>query len=390
MIANLQFNSPSDRSVDLLIIAGETSGDQHGSLLLEDLKSSYPHLSCAAIGGPNLEKKGAFLVYPLVKHAVVGVIEVLKNYQTFKQIFANTIEWIKEHKPKAVLLVDYPGFNLRLARELKKMGISQKGGGQIKIIQYISPQLWAWKPKRRFLMERVLDGLGVIFPFEVDCYKDTELPVCFVGHPFTKNNFISPVRYKSDGPLLLLPGSRSQPVERILPVLLDAFEQLLMLYPNLCAHIPVPDSRIRIVVDKILSRRKNLKDNIRVVEGEKILVAKAAMMSSGTMSLSCALAGIPGVIAYRAHPLTYLLGRLLVKVPYLGMANILLPDNPPYSEFIQQNAKGRILCQSMANILADDQARTQAEHNAKKLFECLTSSQEKSIVDWLVQEASLA
>ena len=239
-------------------------------------------------------------------------------------------------------------------------------------------------------MEQVLDGLGVIFPFEVDCYKDTRLPVSFVGHPFTKSNYRSPVHYDSDGPLLLLPGSRRQPVERILPILLDAYEQLLILYPNLSAQIPVPDSRIRSVVDKILSKRNNSKDNIQVVEGGKILVAKAAMMSSGTMSLSCALAGIPGVIAYRAHPLTYLLGRLLVKVPYLGMANILLPDSPPYSEFIQQNAKGRILCQSMANILADNQARTQAEHNAKKLFECLTSSQEKSIVDWLVQEASLA
>jgi lipid-A-disaccharide synthase len=389
LIANLQFNSPSDPSIDLLIIAGEASGDEHGSLLLEDLSSSHPHLKCAAIGGPHLEKKGAFLVYPLVKHAVVGIIEVLKNYRTFKQIFSNTIEWIKEHKPKAVLLVDYPGFNLRLARELQKIGISEKGGGQVKIIQYISPQLWAWKPKRRFLMEQVLDGLGVIFPFEVECYKDTRLPVSFVGHPFTKSNYISPVHYESDGPLLLLPGSRRQPVERILPILLDAYEQLLILYPNLPVQIPVPDSRIRIVVDKILSKRNKLKDNIQVVEEGKILMARAAMMSSGTMSLSCALAGIPGLIAYRAHPLTYFLGRILVKVPYLGMANILIPDNPPYSEFIQHNANGRNLSQSMVNIFRDTQARNQAERNAKKLYACLTSAKQKSTVDWLVQEASL-
>jgi lipid-A-disaccharide synthase len=390
LIANLQFNSPSDQSIDLLIIAGEASGDQHGSLLMEDLISSYPHLNCAAIGGPCLEKKGAFLVYPLVEHAVVGVIEVLKNYQTFKQIFSNTIEWIRKHKPKSVLLIDYPGFNLRLAKELKKIGISDKGGGQVKIIQYISPQLWAWKPKRRFIMEQVLDGLGVIFPFEVDCYSDTKLPVSFVGHPFTKSNFISPVHYDSSGPLLLLPGSRSQPVERILPVLLDAYEQLLIIYPDLKAQIPVPDLRIRKLVSSLLSKRHKIKENIQVVEGETILGARAALMSSGTMSLSCALAGIPGVIAYRVHPLTYFLGRILVKVPYLGMANILLPDNPPYSEFLQHNANGVSLSDSMSQILSDDQARNKADGNAKKLIACLTSSNQKSAVDWLVQVASLA
>jgi lipid-A-disaccharide synthase len=142
-------------------------------------------------------------------------------------------------------------------------------------------------------------------------------------------------------------------------------------------------------VDKILSKRNKLKDNIQVVEEGKILMARAAMMSSGTMSLSCALAGIPGLIAYRAHPLTYFLGRILVKVPYLGMANILIPDNPPYSEFIQHNANGRNLSQSMVNIFRDTQARNQAERNAKKLLACLTSAKQKSTVDWLVQEASL-
>ena len=390
MIANLQFNSPSDQSIDLLIIAGEASGDQHGALLVEDLISIYPHLRCAAIGGPCLQEKGAFLVYPLVKHAVVGVIEVLKNYRTFQQIFSNTIEWIRKHKPKCILLIDYPGFNLRLAKELKKIGISVKGGGKVKIIQYVSPQLWAWKPKRRFLMEKVLDGLGVIFPFEVDCYRDTELPVTFVGHPFTKSNFRSPVQYDSNGPLLLLPGSRSQPVERILPVLLDAYEHLLINYPLLKAQIPVPDSKIRELVSTLLSKRKKIKDNIQVVEGETILWASAALMSSGTMSLSCALAGIPGVIAYRAHPLTYCIGRMLVKVPYLGMANILLPDNPPYPEFLQHNANGKVLSASITKILIDEQAGKEASGNAKKLIACLTSSNQKSTVDWLVQVASLA
>ena len=389
LISSSQFNPIPESPVDLLIIAGEASGDQHGSLLLEDLLSAYPSLNCATIGGYCLEQKGAFLVYPLVEHAVVGVIEVLKNYQTFKKIFRDTVDWIKNNKPKVVLLIDYPGFNLRLARELRKQGISQKGAGGTKVLQYVSPQLWAWKPKRRFSMEKVLDALGVIFPFEVECYKDTQLPVSFVGHPFAKPNYNLPVCYDPEGPILILPGSRVQPVERILPIFLDAFEQMLKVKPDLSAIIPVPDQRIRELVEYLLEQRPENSENIQVIEGTENLSAQAALMSSGTMSLSCALAGIPGVIAYRAHPLTYLLGRFLVKVPYLGMANILLPKSPPYQEFLQNRANGKVLSSSMLRIISNDQARIESDRNAKKLFACLSSSSERSVVDWLVQEGSL-
>ena len=120
---------------------------------------------------------------------MVGLFEVLKNYFLFKNLFSKTILWIKKFRPKLILLVDYPGFNLRLANELKKLEFPLKGRGEVKVLQYISPQLWAWKPKRRFMMEKVLDGLAVIFKFELKCYKDTSLPVAFVGHPFVSENF---------------------------------------------------------------------------------------------------------------------------------------------------------------------------------------------------------
>ena len=118
--------------MDLLVIAGEASGDEHSSILVADLLKHIPTLSICAIGGPCLKKKGSHLVYPLVNHAVVGVFEVLKNYKEFRDIFASSVKWIKEHQPKAILLVDYPGFNLRLAKELKKLGLSCKGGGEVK------------------------------------------------------------------------------------------------------------------------------------------------------------------------------------------------------------------------------------------------------------------
>jgi len=389
LIRNLQFNSPPDGTVDLLVVAGEASGDEHSALLVSGLLKKFSNFQISAIGGKRVEKEGAHLVYPLVEHAVVGVVEVLKNYSTFKQIFKNTIEWIIKYKPKTILLVDYPGFNLRLARELKKLGVSVKGGGTVKVLQYISPQLWAWKAKRRFEMEKILDGLGVIFPFEVDCYKDTSLPVAFVGHPFAQSEYKCPISYAPEGPLLLLPGSRVQPVQRILPVFLDTLDPLFIDFPNLQVSIPVPNSQIRTVVESLLSSRATIKDRINVVESDLRMEARAALMSSGTMSLSCAIAGVPGVIAYRAHPLTYLLGRFLVTIPFLGMANILIPEAPPYPEFLQGRANRKNLYQTILKVLQNEDSKENSQFVAKKLLKRLQVPDEQGVVEWLSQEISL-
>ena len=388
MNVNLQFHSPPDGQVDLLVVAGEVSGDEHGSELVSGLFKRQPDLTICAVGGGELEKKGAHLVYPLVDHAVVGFFEVIKNYQIFKQIFSATIEWIKKFQPRTVLLIDYPGFNLRLAKELKKLGLSRKGGGDILVLQYISPQLWAWKPKRRFVMEKILDGLGVIFPFEVACYEDTNLPVSFVGHPFVQPGYQNSISYDPKGPLLILPGSRVQPVQRILPVFLDTVSELLKDFPDLEIVLPVPDLTIRNLADHLLSLRSNLKGRVRVVIGKAGIKARAALMSSGTMSLSCAIAGIPGVIAYRAHPLTYLLGRTLIRIPHLGMANILLADDPPYPEFLQGRANGRVLSGSMTTILKDSHSGKNSAEVAKKIIKSLQVTTDRGAEDWIAQETS--
>jgi len=382
------FSPPKAKSVDLLVIAGEASGDEHASVLIEQLLKDNPEVNVSALGGKCLQANGAHLIYPLVDHAVVGLFEVLKNYFLFKNIFLKTLKWIQHYKPHTILLVDYPGFNLRLARELKKKGISVKGGGAVKVLQYISPQLWAWKPKRRFMMEEVLDGLAVLFPFEVECYKDTKLPVSFVGHPFGSENYKPTVYYDPNGPLLILPGSRIQPVQRILPVFLDAYEQLLQDFPDMDAYLPVPDKNIRSVVEKILMNHPELKKKVKVVLGSEKIKVRVALMSSGTMSLSCAVAGIPGVIGYRAHPITYLIGRLLVKVPHLGMANILLSSDPPYPEFLQNSANGKTLKASLARILNDHEARPKAEANSSKIIQSIHGPKEKNAKEWLAQEIS--
>ncbi len=385
------FNPFRPKQVDLLVIAGEASGDEHAAVLVGNLKKKFPNLNVAALGGKNLKECGADFLFDLVDHAVVGVFEVLKNYGFFKKLFFCTLEWISEFRPKAILLIDYPGFNLRLAEVLRKKGLSKKGGGEIQVLQYVSPQLWAWKPKRRFKMTKVLDSLAVIFPFEVKCYADVSLPVSYVGHPFVSGDYRSPVRYDEKGPLLLLPGSRVQPIQRILPSFLDASEKLIHSYPNLKIEVPVPNLQIKDCVEQILAKRPLLEDRILVRGNLNDLKARVALMSSGTMSFAFALAGIPGVIAYKAHILTYLLGKFLIKVPFLGMANLLLPDAPPYKELIQSEAHGESLSLAIDQILINQSESQKVFQQASmRLQDTLKNDQELEAVDWLTEVLGMA
>jgi lipid-A-disaccharide synthase len=375
--------------VDLLVVAGEASGDEHAARLVKDLKSKYPDLGISSLGGEELIKAGAEQVFSLANYAVVGLVEVIKNYSLFRNLFKQTLTWIEQVRPRCILLVDYPGFNLRLAQALKERGISCKGGGSTVVLQYVSPQLWAWKPGRRFRMAKTLDGLGIIFPFEKKCYADVSLPVSFVGHPFAHPSYQSTVTYDPSGEILLLPGSRLQPVSRILPVFLDAFEELLVGEKGLQGIIPVAGPNLRCLVESLVNERSDIRQEIRIVDRTSPLSARAALMSSGTMSLACAWAGVPGVIGYRAQPITYWIGKCLVGVPHLGMANLLLPKNPPNPEFLQGQATGKILAREVAPLLNDPESGKQAAKTANQLRKLLAQPESRGAVDWLVQEGKL-
>ena len=381
---------PASGSIDLLVIAGESSGDEHAARLLKDLKAKKPDLKVAALGGPRVKEAGAELLFDLTRHAVVGIFEVLRNYWFFKRLFDETIDCIQKVRPKAVLLVDYPGFNLRLADALRQRGLSHKGGGEIRVLQYVSPQLWAWKPKRRFQMARTLDSLGVIFPFETETYADVDLSVRFVGHPFARDDYESTLSQDSEAPVLLLPGSRKQPVGRIFPALLNTFLLVAKDRPGLRASVVSPDGEIRSLVEGMIAHRVGDSDQVTVHGNDEEVAASAVLTSSGTMSLACAMAGIPGAIAYRAHPLTYLLGRMLVQVPHLGMANILLPETPLYPEYIQGDAKPAKLAERLRLCLDDPAEAARARETANSLGNLLAQSADLSAADWLLQEAGLA
>lgn len=367
---------------DLLIIAGEHSGDQHASLLLKELLTLNPHLKVCALGGSSLQLAGAQLIWDMTESSVVGLIEVLKNYQFFKKLFDQTILWIKTYKPRAICFVDYPGFNLRVAKKLFEEGLCQKAGGDITLCYYIGPQIWAWKAKRRFEMAKSLDSLAVIFPFEPDCYKDTTLDVHFVGHPFLLPEYTSPVSYNENGPVLLLPGSRKTAVGRIFPVMLDAFELLLKDFPNESALVVYPSKKIKKVLEHCLKDRSSLKGKIKLSDISNSFSGKAVLGSSGTMSLACALAGIPGAVLYRANPLTYFIGKLIVDIDKLGMANILLGEQV-YPEYLQGSAKADLLKDELVECLTSKKRRERIVIHAQKLRNLLTHKNNLGPTEWL-------
>ncbi len=378
----IELPGPVGGRPDLLIVVGEHSGDQQAALAVRALLARRPDLRIAALGGPALREAGAQVLYDMTQAAVVGLVEVVKNLGYLKELFAKSVEWIREHRPRAVCFVDYPGFNLRMAAKLKELGLSRKGGGEISLLYYISPQIWAWKSKRRFPMAETLDSLAVIFPFEVESYADTDLPVEFVGHPFLGEGFESRLRFDEAGPLLLLPGSRRIAVARIFPVLLDAYEALLRERPEQRAMVFYPDEAILGILREELGRRPGLAGKIELVEKNHRAGARAVLTSSGTMSLSCALAGIPGVVAYRANALTYAIGRMLLKIPYLGICNLLL-QKEMYPEYIQGRATPAALERELRLCLESPERRAETRADAERLREMLSAPAARTVDVWL-------
>ena len=380
--------SPSDGKVDLLIIAGEHSGDELAAHMVQNLLEENPHLKIAALGGDRLKESGVELVYNMVDLSVMGLVDVIKNYSFLKSLFDNTLSWIKEHQPRHICFVDYPGFNLRLARALKELRLSQKGGGEIGLHYYVSPQIWAWKSKRRFKMAKTLDSLGVLFPFEKECYSDTDLPVTYLGHPFAEKNYPLPVEYDPDGKILLLPGSRIKSIEMIAPIIFEAFQRISAKDSLLSAVILYPSQKVQISLEAILKSYPTLTDKVSLVKNDSTkLKVKGAIMSSGTISLSMALASVPGVIIYKLSQLNYWLLRTLVKVRFIGLANLIL-DQSIYPELLQKRAKVKNIVNELTPYLNKQESIDDFMDASNLLRYKLIDDREMSASEWVLDKIS--
>ena len=375
--ARFRLPAPHGGAPDLLVIAGEHSGDEHAARLVAGLLRRRPGLRIAALGGPRLAAAGAQLLHDRTGVSVVGFGEVLRNLSYFRDLIAETVRWIGKHRPGAVCFVDNSGVNLRIAEALRLRGLSARGGGTVRTLYYISPQIWASRAGRRFEMARNLDALAVIFPFEVACYADTGLDVEFVGHPFMAPDYAPPVRFDPAGPVLLLPGSRPKAVGLIAPALLAGFREFSRAHPGRGAVILYPSAAIRAQLEAA-----GLPADVQLQARGPSAAASAVLTSSGTMSMHCVLAAIPGAIAYRTDPLTYLAGRWLVEIPYLGIANIILGD-PMYPEYIQGDATPAALAGELAASVGDPSRRTRTAAQSAELRSMLVNPAGVTEAEWL-------
>lgn len=343
----------------VMIVAGERSGDLHAARLIRELRTVRSDVEFFGIGGDAMREEGVRTVVDAVDMAVLGFFEVLKRYSFFKRVFRQMTGLLKSQKPDALLLVDYPGFNLRLAEKAHELGIP--------VLYYISPQVWAWHKSRIPKMARILDLLMVIFPFEVDVFKGTGLKTVFVGHPLVESVKRTLAKPETDLPwpagsrrVGILPGSRKQEIERILPVMLQAAAELHRRDPETSFLVAAADESGRRMIDAQLAALPEAQKRLFiVVTGQMREVARqarAAMVCSGTATVETALLRCPMIVVYRTTALTYWLGRRLIRVKWLGMVN-LVADRTLCPEFIQQDAEPEAMAEALQPLLEGGDAR---------------------------------
>jgi len=356
----------------ILMIAGEASGDLLGAELIESIRRQPggDEVDFIGAGGPRMEAASLRPEFDLSEHAVVGIWEVLKNYFKFRRLFRHLFELATRREPDAIVLIDYPGFNLRFAKAIRRYNAQGDGAfreWQPKIICYVSPQLWAWKEGRVHQVAKNIDLMLSIFPFEKDWYAERvpSFAVEFVGHPLVdrypvakpaeKTVPLDPDLFTEQPTVLLLPGSRRREIDKHLPVMLEAaviFSEKIK-------------TRLRMVLPReemldLARRHIPTGTEIDLQAGglaKALSQASLAIASSGTVTMECAWFRVPTVVLYKTSPLTHALGLALLKVPYLAMPNLLAGEEL-FPEFIQSAANADNLAEASLRLLRDKAERT--------------------------------
>jgi lipid-A-disaccharide synthase len=334
-----------------MIIAGETSGDQHGAKLVRAMRKRDNGLFFCGIGGQALKEAGVDILIDAHEISVVGITEVLSKIPIIFRSLRMVKKAFKAFRPNLLILIDFPDFNLQVAATAKKMGIP--------ILYYISPQIWAWRPGRVEKIVNLVDHMAVILPFEVDFYRKHKIPVTFVGHPLlddclpTKDGIEE--KWKDDIPAIgLLPGSRRGEIERHLPVMIGAARILLEKIETIKFIISLSPDVEEKHVTEIVKKHKGeadfeiVADNVRkVFERSKIVVA-----ASGTVTLESAISGTPMVIIYKVSPVSFWLGKAMIRVKHIGLVNLIAGEEI-VPELIQEEATSVKIADNVFKMLDD-------------------------------------
>ncbi|MBP2632356.1 MAG: Lipid-A-disaccharide synthase [Firmicutes bacterium] len=311
----------------IMISVGEASGDLHGASIATELKKIRPNVKMFGMGGKAMRKAGVELSHDFADLDVMGFVEVIKNLPRFFRLRDELVEIMKKEKPDVLLIIDYPDFNIRLAKCAKELGIP--------ILSYIPPSAWAWRKGRAKSVAKLVNKIASIFPFEAEIYRNAGAEVTFVGHPLL--DIVKPSMSKEESYrffvadpgkpiILLLPGSRKQEITSLLPIMLESAEKILQENPNCQFFLPAASTISREMLQSILNSYK-----VQVhLTGENIYdlmnIADTAIAASGTVTLEAAILGLPVVVVYKMSAVTYFIGRLLVKIPHISLPNIVMEE----------------------------------------------------------------
>jgi len=346
-------HNPLKNPQTILFSAGESSGDRHAANMFLELRAQRPNIRGIGMGGTKMAEAGIEIRYDSGGIGVIGVIEVLKHYGEIRKALKLMQQLVLTERPDLLVCVDYKEFNLKLARFAKQLGI--------KVLFYVSPQVWAWRPGRVKTYGKAIDMMAVIFPFETAFYDAERVPVRYVGHPSVDKVHANHSRSKNcirfgldeHKPIIgLLPGSRANEIKRLLPVMLVAAEQLHIELPDTQFILPQADSISDALLHTYLSSSACRISVIKNQPYDVMQCCDVIMTTSGTATIEVALMAIPMVITYKLAAITYWLGRWLVNTPFIGLPNIVL-GKLAIKELIQQAATSENIIAEVKRILLD-------------------------------------
>ncbi len=351
----------------ILVVAGEASGDHHAARLVAAIKEQMPRAEFFGVGGEALAAQGVRILCPAEALAVVGLSEVAGRLPTVFRALRDIRRSLKEERPALAILVDFPDFNFWVARLAKYY--------RVPVMYYISPQVWAWRTYRVRTIARLVDRMVVIFPFEAEFYREKGVSAVYVGHPFMET--LPPPRPRQallEGwgldpqrlTLALLPGSRASEIERHLPTMLQAAALIQEAIPQTQFLLPLASTAPRGLVEEMVANLGpgasstgvspvDLRLSLKIIEGQSyaaLAAAHLAVVASGTATVEAALAATPSIIVYRVSPLTFAVGRLLVRVEHVGMANLLAGERL-FPELLQHFFTPESLAREVLALIGD-------------------------------------
>jgi len=369
----------------IMIVAGEASGDIYGADLVREAHRLDPELHFIGIGGQRMREAGVQTMVDSADMAVVGLVEVLKHFDVISAAFLKLKKILREDPPALLILIDYPGFNLRLAKVARRAGV--------KVLYYISPQIWAWRQGRLKKIARLVDHMAVILPFEAAFYERAGVPVTFVGHPLLDMVQVSMNREQAAASfgldpsrkiVGLFPGSRNNEIERLLPVIIDSAKALEKQFPGLQFVVPIASTLKKDDLEPqfqtagltVTFTHERIHDLIRACD--------AVISVSGTVTLEIALIGTPMVIIYKLSPLTYLLAKQLVKIEHIGLCNIIAGETV-VREMIQHEANPEMISAEIGKIVANVTYANEMRHKLSAVRSQLKSGGASANVARLIQ-----